>query len=79
MASSVTHAYYLKSDVIIYEKTRMSQSSDSGCGSSVCDCRVGMETHSSWQSLCSNLIASCKEGRKMYRASVYDDLTYQFA
>lgn len=31
--SSHTHAYYFKSDVIIYEKTRMSQSSGSGCGS----------------------------------------------
>jgi hypothetical protein len=31
---SYTHAYYFKSDVIIYEKTRMSQSSGCGCGSS---------------------------------------------
>jgi hypothetical protein len=30
---SHTHAYYFKSDVIIYEKTRMSQSSGSECGS----------------------------------------------
>jgi len=31
---SHTHTYYSKNDVIIYEKTRMSQSSGSGCGSS---------------------------------------------